>query len=71
MKNQCYSTERERTDYYERRWLAEQVVKGKIMCSDIKREELNTEFPRIFMRGLSLNLGLIKKSNPINPILLD
>ena len=49
MKNQRYPTEKERKDYYERRWLAEQVVKGKIMCTDLKREELKKEFPKFFM----------------------
>jgi hypothetical protein len=39
---------REKKDYYESRWLSQQVMKGKIQVAPHKLELLKETFPHIF-----------------------
>jgi len=64
MKSEREDREKVRKDYFERRWLAEQVAKGKIMCGEKKLEELKKEFPRKFNQyGLTPSEVIVKDIN--------
>ena len=41
-------TEKEKKDYYNDRWVAQQVVKGKIQVGAEKLNKLKATYPRVF-----------------------